>query len=299
MRSFGTVKPTFWNGPSGRAIREAGADVQLVALYLLTNPHANMIGLYYLPMVFARKELPLAMPQILKSMQALDALGFASYDTTAEVVWVREMAKFQLGDELKLEDRRVKGIATLYWDVPPNRFLGEFFDRYAEPFHLPRRREFLSPQEGAVTGAVTAPTSVPSPSQSPDQSPVLKKEERARQLITTWNATVVSFALVEAFTPDRIKAAAARLVEKGQSDLDWWVRAITRGEASDFLTGRQPSRDHPHWRADFDWFMKPGRAAKVMEGKYDNKLRLAATGTDGRGRTGSAPGKFANVEEQD
>lgn len=47
MRSYGIVKPAFWNGETGRQIRAVGADAQLVALYLMTNPHANAIGMYY------------------------------------------------------------------------------------------------------------------------------------------------------------------------------------------------------------------------------------------------------------
>lgn len=43
-----------------------------------------------------------------------------------------------------------------------------------------------------------------------------------------------------------------------------------RVEASDFLTGRKVSRDHPGWQADLDFIATPSKIALVLEGKYDN-----------------------------
>ena len=49
MRDYAIVSPRFWIGTTGRELRRLGPEVQVVALYLLTAPHSNMIGLYYLP----------------------------------------------------------------------------------------------------------------------------------------------------------------------------------------------------------------------------------------------------------
>ncbi len=41
---------------------------------------------------------------------------------------------------------------------------------------------------------------------------------------------------------------------------------------NDFLTGRAPSKDHPNFKADFDWIIKNNtNYLKVLEGKYDKK----------------------------
>jgi hypothetical protein len=50
MRDYAKVAPTFWNGETGKKIRELGRDAQVVALYLITCPSSNWIGLYYLPL---------------------------------------------------------------------------------------------------------------------------------------------------------------------------------------------------------------------------------------------------------
>lgn len=49
MRDYAKVSPRFWLGETGRELRKAGAEAQVVAFYLMTSPHANMLGLYYLP----------------------------------------------------------------------------------------------------------------------------------------------------------------------------------------------------------------------------------------------------------
>ena len=40
-RDYAIVSPQFWTGTTGREIRTRGRDVQLVALYLMTSPHAR------------------------------------------------------------------------------------------------------------------------------------------------------------------------------------------------------------------------------------------------------------------
>ena len=56
MRDYAKVSPQFWIGTTGKAIRASGSDAQIVALYLLTSPHATMLGLYYLPMLYIAHE---------------------------------------------------------------------------------------------------------------------------------------------------------------------------------------------------------------------------------------------------
>jgi hypothetical protein len=52
MRDYARVSPQFWIGSTGKAIRKRGMECQMVALYLMTSPHSNMLGLYYLPVVY-------------------------------------------------------------------------------------------------------------------------------------------------------------------------------------------------------------------------------------------------------
>ena len=56
MRDYGKVSPQFWIGQTGKKLRSEGAEAQIVAMYLMTSPHANMLGLYYCPAMFIAHE---------------------------------------------------------------------------------------------------------------------------------------------------------------------------------------------------------------------------------------------------
>ena len=142
--------------------------------------------------------------------------------------------------------------------------------RQAE-FRARRKEELAAPLRNVLRNAENNVTSRTPTETVPETE---TKEERTkgpapRALLATWNQHAVTLPKCGADTADRLKAAATRLRE--HPDLAWWASVVVRMEASDFLTGRRPGRGHENWRADIDWFLKPGRAAKVIEGKYDNR----------------------------
>lgn len=91
-------------------------------------------------------------------------------------------------------------------------------------------------------------------------------------LVTLWNdhAQSTDVPTVKAVAGARLSTVRARLAE--HPDLEWWTTYFARIFASDFLLGRSPrDAEHANWRPDFDWALKPGIVAKVLEGKYDNR----------------------------
>lgn len=164
MRSYGTVKASFWTGHIGRSLRAAGAETQLVALYLQTGPMATAIGLYYLPIEMLRKDVALPPEVLTRALRHLATIGFARYDAQAEVVWVIDMAREEFGEAMATTDKQLKAVRRMYAEVADNVFLGPFFDRYARALHLPARRVTLydeAPSEApsqAPSGVVETPT---------------------------------------------------------------------------------------------------------------------------------------------
>ncbi|EEW4485717.1 replication protein [Escherichia coli] len=69
MRDYAKVSPRFWLGETGRELRKAGAEAQVVAFYLMTSPHANMLGLYYLPVLYLAHETGLGLEGASKGLQ--------------------------------------------------------------------------------------------------------------------------------------------------------------------------------------------------------------------------------------
>lgn len=142
MRDYAKLSPTFWTGKTGRALKRRGIEGVVVALYLVSSPHSNMLGLFYQPILYLAEETGLPIEGASKGLQDCIACGFCSYDDETKTVWVHEMAAWQVAESLSEGDKRCKGIQKDYDALPDNPFLGAFFDRYQGAFHLTRRREF-------------------------------------------------------------------------------------------------------------------------------------------------------------
>ena len=91
--------------------------------------------------------------------------------------------------------------------------------------------------------------------------------EQMTTLVEQWNNTVPR--KVNRLTPWRIEHLAARMAEVGFVENFSVIAA--KVAASDFLSGKKPSKDKRDWKATFDWVIKDSENwVKVFEGKYDN-----------------------------
>ncbi len=66
------------------------------------------------------------------------------YDDDTEMVYVPEMARFQIAEQLEAKDNRVRWVQRAYDALPENPFLGMFYEKYATAFHLKKPREAKS-----------------------------------------------------------------------------------------------------------------------------------------------------------
>ena len=147
MRDYSRVAPAFWSGSTGKKLR-GHRDAQLLALYLITCPSANMLGLYYLPLPTLLHEIGISREGASKAFRSVFEAGFAYYDEATEYVWVPEMAKFQIGGSLKPDDKRVTGIERELELHRKSPFFNAFLDRYRAAFHLKTEPANTSPFEG-------------------------------------------------------------------------------------------------------------------------------------------------------
>ena len=140
MRDYGKVAPGFWTGKTGKALKAKGSEAVIVALYLVTCQHANMLGLYYLSKTYIAVDTPLGFEGACKGLLGAIEAGFCHYDEDSEVVWVVEMAAYQIGAQLDAKDNRCRGVQREYDSLPENPFLAPFYERYGQPFHMTAAR---------------------------------------------------------------------------------------------------------------------------------------------------------------
>ena len=161
--------PSYWNGETGRRLRQAGKDAQLLGTYLCFNHHANSLGLYYLPLPYIPHELALTPNEVKTAMTELCKIEFAQYDLETEFVWVVNMALIQLGESLKPTDNRVPAIHRLYSEIRPNPFLPLFFDKYSDRYLIEIRRDYEGPYKPLT-----------SPFEAPSKGPKSKNKNKSR-----------------------------------------------------------------------------------------------------------------------
>ena len=89
-------------------------------------------------------------------------------------------------------------------------------------------------------------------------------------VLTVWNSKMKQKCRMT----DKRKATA-KLRIKNPDWLAIFEAAIDRCAESDFCNGRT---DGGSWVADFEWFLKPDSATKLIEGKYDNRKKSVSSG---------------------
>ena len=153
MRDYGTVSPKFWTGETGKALRQDPC-AQLLALYLMTSPHSNMLGVYYCPVMYMAHETGLGMEGASKALARLIDAGFCMFDEASETVFVRRMAAHQIGEALSENDKRVLGIQKEVAKMGDSPLKTAFVEVYAQAFHL-------TPQKGKKAKPLASPLQAP------------------------------------------------------------------------------------------------------------------------------------------
>lgn len=172
MRDYGKVGPAFWTRGTGRELR-GNQTAQLVCLYLVTCPSANMIGLYYLPKSTIAHDLGSPLEGASKALRRVCDVGFCAYDDVEELVFVPNMASFQVGPELKKKDLRRAGVLRELHGFRKHPFALAFFEKYAGPYCL-EKPDWLKP--------LASPSEAPcKPLRSQDQDQEQEQEQEQEQ----------------------------------------------------------------------------------------------------------------------
>lgn len=290
MRDYAKVGPKAWQGETFKALRKRGPEALLVGVYLMTSPSSTMLGLYAQPILYMAHETGLGEEGALKGLHHCIEVGYCSYDHESEVVWVHEMARYQIADELKAADLRCKGIQKEYDSLPKNPFLGPFFDRYAEAFHLSARREFGDVRQGSLIVPYQAPskpragegegTRAGTGEKPTASSPAKLPTCDTQGVIDVYHEVLPELPRVRLHTKDRVRAVQkvwswvmtskrdddTRRAETAEQAVAWFREYFTRARANDFLMGRgNRGGEHANWKCDLDFLLTDKGMKHVIE----------------------------------
>jgi hypothetical protein len=89
---YRTIDAAFWTDPK---IKELPAKCKLLALYLVSNPHSHVGGIYYLPDSIIKDETGLTQSELDTLSDTLSRSGFCRIDKKTQVIWVVKMFFYQ------------------------------------------------------------------------------------------------------------------------------------------------------------------------------------------------------------
>lgn len=259
MAAYGVLYDSFWDGPTGVALRELGGQAaQLCAFYLLKNRQDNMIGLYPLDLVSMRNTIgTLSQEDLERGLIACGRALFAEYDTVTGHIWVRELARYRMGFDrkpLSNADNRALGAAKLYRDAAPNPFLTPFFTKYRRNIPNLKRRTYQGACKGlARVGATPCLSVISTAVDQEDQRTEIKiKSEQKIKIPRAKTARALS-ALFVAFWK-----VYPRKVDKDDALSAWW-KLFPSGEDGAVVGRIMAALDwqvtQPQWTKDSGQFI--------------------------------------------
>lgn len=141
-------------------VKKLTPEEKLLFVYLITNPHTHLSGLYYLPQGLIEDEVGLK-PKWDETWARFRELELADYDLDECVVWVFKMYRYQ-GKGDKVQRAASKQIENLH----PSKLVREFASAYGflelfeKQAHEDRVSDTLSDR---VSDTRTIPIPIPNP----------------------------------------------------------------------------------------------------------------------------------------
>lgn len=237
MRKFASIPPRIWQADL-KAVR-GNMEALTVHYHLTTNNHANMLGLYFLPIAYIAHETGCPLEGASKGLLSLIEAKICTYDFERELVWVHEMASDQVAPHLSPKDKRVKGIADQLAMLPICPITQAFYARYRIPYHLHDER-ILEDFEVSFDGQAPSPMEAPSePLRSKEKEQEKKKDlETGEGPFCSGTEKNSKSSSESMFTPYRIPSSAAEartfLASEGTppSKMDECIRLMMGGNLS-------------------------------------------------------------------
>jgi hypothetical protein len=131
---YRTIDAAFWTDPK---VRRCSPEAKLLILYLITNPHAHISGIYSIAQVTIQHEIGYPIDTLSSAENELVEAGFCLFDAETEVVWVKNMLRYQSKGE-KGETSAANQLQSLHNSILIQKFL-EFYPSVANRIPMGHR----------------------------------------------------------------------------------------------------------------------------------------------------------------
>lgn len=111
MRNYGNIHASFWTSKTIGALSDDG---RMLAVYLLTSPHANMLGCFRLPTAYACEDIRWSPERLEKGFEELSRNGFVTVNAESKWIVIEKFLKWN-----PFENPNVgKAAAKMYAQIP-------------------------------------------------------------------------------------------------------------------------------------------------------------------------------------
>jgi hypothetical protein len=264
--SYGKVHSKFW---TDRKVRAMSEPAKVLALYLLTGPHRNLLGAMRVPDGYIGADLGWTEKRTAEARGELAKCGFVVCGQDGWIFIVNQLrydplqnrnqavAAWNIFDEIDDEAIRPVAAARLLDALEPFK---EAFDiqKAALKALLERYRNPIETPSEPLPTPVPAPAPLPAPAPEPDICALA---------VGLWNDLAQDTGLpsVQVLSDERRGHLRKRLVDCG--GIDGWSAAMAKVRDSPFLLGKNKDG----WKADFDFLLRKSKFIKLMEGGYDGQ----------------------------
>lgn len=195
MRDYGKVHTSFWISDGMRRVSD---DARLLALYLLTGQHTNMIGCFRLPDGYVSEDLAWTPERVSKGFDELSSNGFATRDKASKWVLIRNFLSWnsvenpnqgiaalrlfdQVPDKSSIKPELARVLAAAIAHIGSAKLKGS--ERVLQPF-LNQEQEQEQEQDKDILGHGSAN---PPDSESSDEAPSEKpKSSYSEEFELAW-----------------------------------------------------------------------------------------------------------------
>lgn len=200
MRDYGRVYSNFWQSPETRAFTEDG---RTLALYLLTSPHANLIGCFRLPDAYAADDLQWPSGRVSEGFRELAAKGFLTRDSGTQWVFIHKYLKWN-----SFENGNVAKAASKAFNQAPSSLVKSLLAKALLEFGEHLSAEFRRLCEAESEKDWNPSQTLPKPFANPEPEPEPEPFRNQSQSGTSFDAPPVGDASppVAAVVPIKAKA---------------------------------------------------------------------------------------------
>ena len=133
-----------WSDPWFEKLKQ---DEKLLFIYLVTNSHSSIAGLYEITKRVMAFETGISLTRIDEILKSLDADGRVMYDDDSTIVWVKNMHKYQVNTSPK-QLKRAENDVMLVPNCRVKKLYIDYYygaEAYVEPPPQPKLKQVFSP----------------------------------------------------------------------------------------------------------------------------------------------------------